>query len=605
MSFIHFMKIESERIMKTQSHTIQPVRIYYILYGLIFAACYWAMEAVRDVITFERGTFLERFLFPDSSAFWMRILVVCVILLFGAVTDIIRARRFSVRWRGWIEGEWGFFLLACLFGVWYWFFEAFRDSYIYGSGSFFGAAFSPHPVFLWMRLMVICFLALFGLFTQVQINDVRKKGSALSLKNENLEDVIRLKSMELGKAEALIGKLQEEIQKRKWLEEENVKIQDHLIQSQKVEAIGVVAGGIAHDFNNLLTAVLGVSTLALKETKPENPLYSDLQQIHNAARRAADLTRQLLLFSREHPMKFSALNLNSIIQGLRAMLHSLIAEDISLDFRLDPSILPVFGDKGTVEQVILNLVVNGRDALPKGGHITVQTENVTFDGYPGSRPGDHASGPYVCLKISDDGIGMPEEVKTKIFEPFFSTKSPGTGTGLGLTVVNRIIQKHDGWIDIKSNPGRGSVFSVFLPAVVSRVVKTDEYGNSTACLRADGKRILLVEDDKPVREFVLRALLQQGYSVLTAQCAVEAKTLFYRDHGKFDLILSDVVLPDGNGVDMILDMRKNCPEVPVLFCSGHADSKSQWPRIQKFGFHLLKKPYELHDLLKGIEENLS
>jgi two-component system, cell cycle sensor histidine kinase and response regulator CckA len=288
------------------------------------------------------------------------------------------------------------------------------------------------------------------------------------------------------------------------------------------------------------------------------------------------------------------------------MLHSLITEDIVLDFRLDPSLLPVYGDKGTVEQVILNLVVNGRDALMKGGHITVQTENVTFGGYLGSQPSErHVSGPYVCLKVRDDGTGIEEEVLGKIFEPFFSTKTPGTGTGLGLTVVSQIVKKHNGWIDIKSKPGRGSVFSVFLPAVVSRVVKTDEQGNPASSVRADGKRILLVEDDKPVREFAARALLKQGYSVLTAQCAVEAKTLFYRDRGKFDLILSDVVLPDENGVDMILGMREDYPGVPVLFCSGHADTKSQWPLIQKYGFPLLKKPFELHDLLKGIEESLS
>ncbi|MBN2103676.1 response regulator [bacterium] len=585
-----------------KTYSTRSSRVLFLKYSVIFGLCYWAMEAVRDVIAFDQGTFLERFFVPDAKALWMRVLVICVILIFGIMADNLRDKRKISKWKVLFKSDWGIFYISVVFSFLYWLFEAFREVFIYHSDSFLESAFSPSHIFLWMRIMAVFFIVLFGLFVQIQVNELRDEEKLLQNEHLRLEKLLHSRSTELKEARVLIRRLGQEIQKRKWLENENVMIQEQLIQAQKIEAIGVVAGGIAHDFNNLMTAILGVSTLALKETASESTLHHDLQEIKVAASRAADLTRQLLLFSREQPAKFAAVDINRTIFELRKILKSLIGEDIQLKLDLENLSRFVSGDKGSLEQMIINLVVNGRDAMLHGGQISIQTRTVSLDSktcrrYPCGKPGH-----YLLLRVSDNGLGMSSQIREKIFEPFFTTKSPGTGTGLGLSVVDQIIRKHKGWAHIDSVPGQGTVFSVFLPIITSRISTSENQSSTFKNQPGHGKRILLVEDEEGVREFTSRALGRQGYIVKTAKSAKEARRLFKGQQGGFDLLLSDVVLPDKSGVELALKCRTDFPGLAVLLCSGHNDTKSQWSAIKKHGFPFLKKPFELNELLRSVEE---
>ncbi|MBN1781906.1 response regulator [bacterium] len=584
----------------TKTAVKQPVRIHYFQYGLIFAICYWAMEAVQDVISFDRGDFVERFFIPDSGSLWMRVVVVGIILLFGTVSDILSQNGRAIRKRLWIRGEWGLMAVCIGFSVIYWLLEAFRDFYIFQSGSFVEMIYAPPAFHFWIRVLAVFFLILFGIYVQTNVNELRSDGKQLRHQKAHLERLVQSRSLELTEAKSLIQRLRNEIDRRQLLEKEIASMRDQLIHAQKLEAVGLISGGIAHDFNNLMTAVLGVSSLAMKDIPENSSLYHDMQQIRTAAGRAADLTRQLLLFSRENPAEFAPLNLNTVIRGLNKMLLSIIGEDITLTFDLAEDCQPVKGDKGTLEQVIINLVVNSRDSIRSGGNILVATRDVSLDQRTDRHGIQIHPGQYTRLIVKDNGIGMTAEIRNRIFDPFFSTKPPEAGTGLGLAVVDQIVSKHEGWIEVDSNPGSGTVFSVFLPIITGRVQSRPEDMERVEHHQGHGRRILLIEDEDNVREFTYRALSQQGYNIITAGTADEAKRVFYRESGAFDLILSDVVLPDENGVDLVLNLTSDYPNVPVLLCSGHTDSKAQWLRIKKHGFPFLKKPFALNDLLKGV-----
>lgn len=387
---------------------------------------------------------------------------------------------------------------------------------------------------------------------------------------------------------------------RKKAEEEKEKIQAQLLQAQKMEAIGTLTGGVAHDFNNLLTAIQGYTELAMREVDEADPLYMDLKQVLRAAGRAAGLTRQLLLFSRKQPMELTPLNINQTVDSLLKMLNRLIGEDIAIKTDLEPDLWTVRANEGKIEQVIMNLAGNARDAMPEGGELIIKTENVTLDEdyckvIPESRPGK-----FVYLSVADTGVGMDKEILQRIFEPFFSTKE--VGTGLGLSVVYGIVKEHEGWINVYSEPGQGSTFKVYLPAFYVEPEDETEETVSLQELRGRGERILLVEDEEGVREFVRRALSENGYVVFEATSAEEALDIFERAKGRFRLVFSDVVLPDESGLQLVDQLLFRKPELRVLLSSGYADQKSQWPVICERGFRFLQKPYALPDLLRAIRE---
>lgn len=391
-----------------------------------------------------------------------------------------------------------------------------------------------------------------------------------------------------------------DISKRKHAEGEKEKIQGQLIQSQKMEAIGTLAGGVAHDFNNLLTAIGGTLDMVMMKVDSDDTLYSDLKEIQDSANRAADLTRQLLIFSRKHPIRFSPCNLNDVIADMLKMLHRLIGEDIGISTALESNLWKIMADKGSLEQIVVNLCVNARDAMPKGGNLTIKTANVDINHsyckvIPDARPGR-----FVRLTISDSGKGMDKKTVQHIFEPFYTTKSMSEGTGLGLSVVYGIVKQHEGWINVYSEPGEGTEFKIYLSA---EGVHEEDEGHTEiplSELQGIGENVLIVEDETCVREFVHRALTKNGYQVVSVESYKKAERLF--EEHEFDLVLSDVVLPDGNGLDLIESFLKQKPEIKIMLSSGYTDKKSQWAKIQEKGYPFLQKPYALFNLLVVVKE---
>ncbi len=405
-----------------------------------------------------------------------------------------------------------------------------------------------------------------------------------------------------GKIVGLVG-IGRDITEQKRAEEEKEKLQAQLIQAQKMEAVGRLAGGVAHDFNNLLIPIIGYSKLLLCSLSDQDPLRQDVEKIMKVAERAASLTRQLLAFSRRQPLQPQGLDLNATVANIGKMLRRLIGEDIELVTTLEPELEWVKADPGQIEQVIMNLAVNARDAMPQGGKLTITTENVTLDQdrcqvIPEARPGT-----FVCLSVEDTGVGMDQETLQHIFEPFFTTKEVGQGTGLGLSVVYGIVEQHEGWINVYSEPGQGSTFKVYLPVFdVEPEEDSIEETISLQELQGRGERILVVEDEEGVRAFARRVLGENGYVAFEAVSAEEALDIFEREKGNFHLVFSDVVLSDRAGFQLADQLLAHKPGLQVLLSSGHTDRKLHWPLIRERGFRFLQKPYAPVDLLRAIRE---
>ena len=393
-----------------------------------------------------------------------------------------------------------------------------------------------------------------------------------------------------------------EITKRKKAEKEKEILQLQLLQAQKMEAIGVLAGGVAHEFNNLMTAVLGFNSLAMMQTDKSTPLYRYLTQVERSAKRAADLTHKLLAFSRKQSMEFTSLTINKSIKDLLIMLHTLVGKDIELLTDLQPDLWYVEADIGNIDQVIMNLVINAKDAMPAGGKLTIKTENIiinenSYMNVPDARPGR-----FVCFSVEDSGVGMDKGTIEQIFNPFFTTKGVDKGTGLGLSAVYGILRQHEGWVNVYSEPGQGSTFKVYLPAILSKPeIKVNEM-TSIKELWGKGERILLVEDDTAVCEFAYNALSGVGYVVSEAANAKHAMDIYKKENGKFDLIFADVILPDSTGLELLGRLLVSNQKPRVLFCSGHTDVKSQWELLSQQGYQFLHKPFSLYDLLQAIKK---
>ncbi|MBN2201672.1 response regulator [bacterium] len=395
-----------------------------------------------------------------------------------------------------------------------------------------------------------------------------------------------------------------DVTEQKRAEAEKTKIQTQLFQSQKMEAIGTLAGGVAHDFNNLLTAIQGCMDLALMKIPDDHEALRDLQEVQAASQRAAELTRQLLLFSRRHLTHMAPLQINRAVEDLLKMLHRLIGEDIEIVTHTNPDLWNVLADRGTLEQVIVNLSVNGRDAMPRGGKLTIRTENVELDDFYCRMVSEARPGRFVRLSISDTGSGMSREVRERIFEPFYSTKGPGKGTGLGLSVVYGIVKMHNGWISVYSEPGQGSEFKIYLPAATGSVVEPAVPVVAAGDFRGRGERILVVEDERMVREFSMRALEKYGYRVHAVSTLEESLAAFREAGAAFDMVFTDVVLPDGSGITLIENVLKKRPAMKVVLTSGYTDTKSQWKVIRRKGFRFLQKPFTLVDLLQTVRTEL-
>ncbi len=384
---------------------------------------------------------------------------------------------------------------------------------------------------------------------------------------------------------------------------ERKHLEEQLRQSQKMEAIGQLAGGVAHDFNNLLTAINGYSGLALQRIDEHHPLRSYLEEIKKAGDRAANLTRQLLAFGRKQILQPLPINLNDIVSDMNKMLHRLIGEDIVLTARLDPALNRVKADPGQIEQVLVNLVVNARDAMPQGGNLTIETATVELDQeYANTRVGV-LPGHYVMLAVSDTGIGMDEATEARIFLPFFTTKEKGKGTGLGLSTVYGIVKQSGGNILVYSEPGHGTTFKVYLPQIKAEPQKVDAAVVELA-MPSGSETILLVEDEDVVRGLASKILEQAGYKVLAASRGAEAIRLCRERNEPIHLLLTDVVMPETSGKEVADQVTELLPSLRVLFMSGYTDEAIVHHGVLDSNVEFIQKPFTPAGLVMRVREVL-
>ncbi len=380
------------------------------------------------------------------------------------------------------------------------------------------------------------------------------------------------------------------------------KAQGQLLQAQKMEAVGRLAGGVAHDFNNLLTAITGYSDLALMKMEEGSPLKSYIVEVKKGAERAAGLTSQLLAFSRRQPLEPKVFNVGVVIADLEKMMNRLIGEDIALHTDIPNELPSIRADAGQIEQVLINMVVNARDAMPHGGRVTVSAKRVFISESDCPAQGDCRPGDYIRISITDSGTGIPPEVRDRIFEPFFTTKGRGEGTGLGLAGAYGIICQHDGWINVESEVDLGTTFHIYIPTTDAELDTPSNDVPSETTESGRGERILLVEDEPLVRDFAVGALKDSGYYIVAAESAEQALELFDQEEGRFDLVFSDVVLPGKSGVVLVDELLTRAPDLGILLSSGYTDQKSQLPQIRERGYEFLQKPYELKSLLEAVRK---
>lgn len=409
-----------------------------------------------------------------------------------------------------------------------------------------------------------------------------------------------------GRAIAIQG-IARDISERRRAEEVRRTLEKQLLQSQRLEAIGRLAGGVAHDFNNLLTAILGSGEMLLLGMDQDDTGRRRVEEILTAGQRAAALTRQLLAFSRRQIMQPRRLNLNSVVTDMDSLLRRIIGEDIELRTRLEPNVAPIKADPGQLEQVVINLAVNGRDAMPSGGKLTIATADVNLDG--SAPPGDFVIRPgrYVRLTVEDNGVGMAPDIQSHIFEPFFSTKAQdGKGTGLGLATVYGIVKQSGGYIWFDTEPGAGTAFHLFFPVAEEGPLPDVATVQTSTLLDVPGgsETVLLVEDDCALRSLVSRILRGHGYAVLEAKDGVDAIRVSRDHNGTIDLLLTDVVMPYMGGRELSIQLYQERQGLKILLMSGYSDQDTVHESMKETGASFLQKPFTPTTLVKKLRRIL-
>ncbi len=405
-----------------------------------------------------------------------------------------------------------------------------------------------------------------------------------------------------GQPRTIIGAIQDITEQRR-AAEERTRLEQQLQQAQKMESIGRLAGGVAHDFNNLLTGITGYVTLAMMDLPAGDPLHATLAEIEKAAKSAARLTQQLLAFSRRQIIEPRVLDLNGLITEQHSMLVRLIGEDIELTTIAQPQLGRIEADPVQVEQILINLVVNARDAMPAGGRLTIETADVELDAdYCQTHP-QAIPGPYVMLAVSDSGDGIEEDIRSLIFEPFFSTKDERLGTGLGLSTVYGIVKQHGGSIEVYSEPGNGTVFKVYLPLTRAAAEPLESPGADASLPRGD-ETVLVVEDEDLVRDTAIRILERQGYTVLPAASGPEALELIEQQQPDIDLLLTDIVMPRLNGRELAERIQARQPGIKVLYTSGYTENVLSPQGVLEPGVDFIAKPYLPVTLARKVRQVL-
>lgn len=432
------------------------------------------------------------------------------------------------------------------------------------------------------------------------LSDIHDRDVALQKAKDELELRVEERTRDLVTTNE---QLKREVAERERTEAALKERDEQLRQAQKLEAIGRLAGGVAHDFNNQLAIIQGYMDMALEDVSKDFRIHQYLSQACKAIEKSTSLIDQLLMFSSRQPIDKRPLEANHHVSDLQKMMGRLLGEDIEVALDLEEDLWSVLADPGNIDQVLTNLFVNARDAMPDGGTLTIQTRNVVVDEAYCLQVPEARTGRFICLTISDTGTGMNEEVRSHLFEPFFSTKEPGKGTGLGLSVVYGILQSHEGWITVESEVGVGSSFSIYLPAVdmLAERSESDYPSVPLETYRGNGERVLLVEDEPDLKEMTRRALVEQGYEVEACSTLAEANAAFEDPDSQFDVVLSDVVLPDGRGPDLVMDLVEKQPDLAALLVTGYTDERGDWHRVRSAGFELLKKPMPMAFLLEHLK----
>ncbi|HTZ17108.1 MAG TPA: PAS domain S-box protein [Dissulfurispiraceae bacterium] len=392
---------------------------------------------------------------------------------------------------------------------------------------------------------------------------------------------------------------------------EHKRLEQELRQAQKMEAVGQLAGGIAHDFNNILTAIMGYGSLLHMKLSSDSPLRAYIAQILESAGKAAEVTHSLLAFSRKQIMNPRAVDINEIIRRVERLLTRLIGEDIEIYTELADEPVCCMADSGQIEQVLMNLATNARDAMPSGGKLHIRTQLVKGDGALNGPAGFGKSGTYVLISVSDTGMGMTKETVEKIFEPFFTTKETGKGTGLGLAMAYGIIRQHDGYIDVNSEPGKGTTFNIYLPAT-SAHEDVCAWAATENPPRGGAETILVAEDDEKLRNLFKIVLSQRGYEVLLARDGEKAISMYMKNRDRIGLVIVDLVMPKKSGGEVYDEIKKINPYVKVLFCSGYTADFIGRGGIPADNINLITKPVapnilleKVRDILDGSDENLA
>ena len=384
---------------------------------------------------------------------------------------------------------------------------------------------------------------------------------------------------------------------------ERKQLEDQLRLSQKIEAIGRLSGGIAHDFNNLMGVIIGYTEALQKKIKPDDPFREPIDEIQHAGKRAAALTQQLLAFSRKQVLEPRILDLNAIVTDVERMLGRLIGENIELKIEASRPVGLVKADPTQIEQVLINLAVNARDAMPQGGKLTIESSNVELDDGAARRHRYIVPGDYILLKVSDTGCGMDDKVRAHIFEPFFTTKEKGKGTGLGLATVYGVIKQSGGYVFVESEPGKGSTFEIYLPRVEAAVDKPVERKRVGKIVRTH-QTVLVVEDEPALLKITRNMLRETGFTVYEAANAQQALEIVRRKELHIDLLLTDVIMPGMSGRALADALNSLRPETRVLYMSGYTDGEIATQGVLETGTSILRKPFTQEDLLRSVDEVL-